>query len=62
MIENKYEQKFSFFSSMPIYYFVPVTLQIRALKNNKGLTQFVHYQSYKNSENKIKNAMGFLKL
>ena len=62
MIESKYEQKFSFFSSMPIYYFVPVTLQIRALKNNKGLTQFVHHQSYKNSENKIKNAIGFLKL
>ena len=62
MIENKYEQKFSFFSSMPIYYFVPVTLQIRALKNNKGLTQFVHHQGYKNSENKIKNAIGFLKL
>ena len=47
---------------MTIYYFAPVTLQIRALKNNKGLTQFVHYESYKNSENKIKNAMGFLKL
>ena len=62
MIQNKYEQKFSFYSSMPIYYFIPVTLQIRALKNNKGLTQFVYYQSYKNSDNKIKNAMGFLKL
>lgn len=37
-----------FSSYMLIYYFSPLTLETRALKNN-DLTQLMHYQRYKNN-------------